>query len=179
MPGVYFYLYFTVYVLRLMFTWKKEKKYIVTSMFPWEVTLQRLCVCGYQHADFIVSFSVLFQNLALLGISILVSTGTLFFLIFSEKDWNIFKRKFSERLVVYLGLADILYRWDFSIFPKCHEVRNVVLKALLRGRLKMKVKIRPKSSNIIGCNSFSGLYFAIRAFPEFNVIFVVGSICSI
>ena len=86
------------------------RSFNVTSLFPWNITLRRHCLYGYQNADFTISFSVLFQNLALLGISILVSTGTLFFLIFSEKDWNIFKRKFSERLVVYLGLADILYR---------------------------------------------------------------------
>ena len=44
------------------------------------------------------------------GTSVLVSTATLFFLIFSGKERNIFKRKFSERLVVYLAVADILYR---------------------------------------------------------------------
>ena len=44
------------------------------------------------------------------GISIIVSIGTLIFLIFSNKESNLFKRKFSERLVVYLAVADILYR---------------------------------------------------------------------
>ena len=44
------------------------------------------------------------------GISIIVSIGTLVFLRSSGKERNIFKRKFSERLVVYLAVADILYR---------------------------------------------------------------------
>ena len=37
------------------------------------------------------------------------------FLVKSGKERNIFKRKFSERLVVYLAVADILYRSDFII----------------------------------------------------------------
>ena len=48
--------------------------------------------------------------LLVLGTSVVVSIGTLIFLIFSDKEWNIFKRKSSERLVVYLAVADILYR---------------------------------------------------------------------
>ena len=51
-----------------------------------------------------------FFTLDFSGTSIIVSIGTLFFLIFSEKEKNIFKRKFSERLVVYLAVSDILYR---------------------------------------------------------------------
>ena len=47
---------------------------------------------------------------SLLGISIVISIGTLIFLILSDHDWNIFKRKFSERLVVYLAVVDILFR---------------------------------------------------------------------
>ena len=47
---------------------------------------------------------------SVLGISIVVSIGTLVFLILSDQDWTIFKRKFSERLVVYLAVADILFR---------------------------------------------------------------------
>ena len=44
------------------------------------------------------------------GISVIFSAGTLIFLILSGKEKNIFKRKFSERLIVYLAVADILYR---------------------------------------------------------------------
>ena len=50
------------------------------------------------------------------GTSILVSIATLIFLIFSGKEWNIFRRKFSERLVVYLAVADILYRRVYVIY---------------------------------------------------------------
>ena len=49
-------------------------------------------------------------SVLLSGTSVVVSIGTLIFLIFSEKECNIFRRKFSERLVVYLAVADILYR---------------------------------------------------------------------
>ena len=45
-----------------------------------------------------------------LGTSIIFSIGTLLFLVLSGKERNIFKRKFSERLVVYLAVADILFR---------------------------------------------------------------------
>ena len=45
------------------------------------------------------------------GTSIIFSIGTLTFLILSGKERNIFKRKFSERLVVYLAVADILFRY--------------------------------------------------------------------
>ena len=44
------------------------------------------------------------------GTSVLFSIGTLVFLVLSGKERNIFKRKFSERLVVYLAVADILFR---------------------------------------------------------------------
>ena len=57
-----------------------------------------------------------------LGISIVISIGTLIFLILSDQDWNIFKRKFSERLVVYLAVADILFRYVFIVFKKLYFV---------------------------------------------------------
>ena len=44
------------------------------------------------------------------GTSVLFSIGTLVFLVLSGKERDIFKRKFSERLVVYLAVADILFR---------------------------------------------------------------------
>ena len=51
-----------------------------------------------------------FNYFSLAAISIIFSVATIIFLFGSGQDKNIFKRKFSERLVVYLAVADILYR---------------------------------------------------------------------
>ena len=48
------------------------------------------------------------------------SFGTLIFLWSSGKNWNIFKRKFSERLAVYLAVADILYRY-YYVLAECEK----------------------------------------------------------
>ncbi len=63
------------------------------------------------------------------AISIVSSVGTLIFLILSGDTKNIFKRKFSERLVVYLAAVDIMYRWatSCSFFMWTHDPRDVFL----------------------------------------------------
>ena len=78
------------------------------------VAPEELAVFGMEDGDDTLFYVIHGLALASLGISILISIAVLFYLLKSG-DKNVFRKPIGERLVVYLAMVDLCYRYIFIV----------------------------------------------------------------
>ena len=79
---------------------------LVTDPVTGEVQVQESILFYLIHGLALVSLSV----------SIIISIGVIIYLFKSSPEKNLFKRQIGERLVVYLSIVDLCYRWVYLLF---------------------------------------------------------------